>query len=179
MEEEDLADKHIEVAEDANQIKWPIKRSLFLFVLSIKHYYILDMETKKIYVVSSFGGEWEDKWEHIECAFTTKEAADKYIKDSETINDKISDELFEEVKSYLAEKEYEMQSKYYDPTTAELYKDVKQEDYDAAYDEFYELTRYELIKEKFNIEKEDYDMKEHNRDYDFVGYMKNEIELYD
>ena len=37
----------------------------------------------KIYLVTAFGGQWEDKWESPEKAFTTLEAAQKYKEQKE------------------------------------------------------------------------------------------------
>lgn len=147
-----------------------------MFVRKINIIYI--METRKIYIVYSFGGEWEDKWERNECAFMTKEAAETYIKELEELSDKISDDKWEEIKDYLAEKEWEMQCKYYDPNTAQLYDDASEDDYYAECEEFEHVTKYELIKEKFNMDKDDYDRKEYEMDYDFVGYSISETELY-
>ena len=135
------------------------------------------METKKIYVVASFGGEWDSKWSDIECAFTTKEAAEAYMSEQEALGINISDEQFEEIKTFLAEEEYELQNKFYDPMTGKLYDDVKLEDYREASEYFNNEKKYELLKEKFNIEKEDYDKKEYKVTNDFVGFMVKEVDL--
>ena len=137
------------------------------------------MDSKKIYIVYSYGGEWEDKWEHNEYAFTTKEAAEAYIKEQEESGNKIGDEQWNEIEQYLAEKELDMQCKYYDPNTAQLYENTKEEDYYAEYDEFDNITKYELVKEKFGIEKEEYDKKEYDMSYDFCGYGISEVNLHE
>lgn len=138
------------------------------------------METKKIYVVSSFGfgGYYSDKWENIECAFETKEAADAYMLEQEELGNKIDDDFFDEIKDCLAEKEYEIQCKYYDPNTTHLYKDANEEDYHAESEEFNNVTKYKIIKEKFNVNKDEYDKKVNNISSGFVGYIIREIDLY-
>ena len=86
--------------------------------------------------------------------------------------------MFDEIKDCLAEKEYEIQCKYYDPNTAHLYKDANEEDYHAESEEFNNVTKYKIIKEKFNVNKDEYDKKDNNISSGFVGYIIREIDLY-
>ena len=137
------------------------------------------MESKKIIVVYSFGGQWEDKWENLECAFLTKEAAEKYMQEQTEIQEKISDEQFDEIEEHLANIEYDIQCKYYDPTTGELYKDKTEEEWSKEYDEFEENEKYKIIQEKWGFTKEEYEKKQNDRTYDFCGYMTKEIELFE
>lgn len=137
------------------------------------------MEEKKIFVVISFGGEWEEKYEKVECAFTSKEAADKYIKENTKLHDKISDDDYYKIQEFVAPIEYDIQCKYYDPTTGELYEGKTDDEWNKEYDSFEKEGKYKLIEEKFGFTKEDVERKETDIMYDFVGYTCNEINLYD
>lgn len=137
------------------------------------------MTNKKIIVVYSFGGQWDDKWEQMECAFLTQEAAEKYMTEQTELHNKISDEQFEEISEYLANIEYDIQCKYYDPTTGELYKDKTEEEWSKEYDEFKKDEKYKIIEEKWGFTKEEYETHESDRSYDFCGYMTREIYLFE
>lgn len=138
----------------------------------------MDKEAKKITVVYSFGGQYEDKWENLECAFLKKEDADKYMEEKMSLRGKISDEKYYEIRDYLAELELEIQWKYYDPKTYELYKDKTEEDYNKAITDYEEKEKYDIIKEKYGFTKEEFDTKENDMIDEFCSYMTKEIDLY-
>lgn len=139
----------------------------------------MDKETKKITVVCSFGGQYEDKWENLECAFLKKEDADKYMEEKMSLRGKISDEKYYEIRDYLAELELEIQWKYYDPKTYELYKDKTEEDYNKAITDYQEKEKYDIINEKYGFTKEEFDTKENDMIDEFCSYMTKEIDLYE
>lgn len=135
------------------------------------------MEEKKVYAVIAYGGEWDGKWENVECVCSTPERAQVYIDEQE--KDVISDELFEEIRDHLAQVEYDLQNQYYDETSFELRDGKTEEEYDEAMNEFKEKTQYEIIKEKWNISKESYDKAENNHMYDFSGYIIKDVPYFE
>ena len=84
---------------------------------------------KKIYVVSSYGGQYEDRWEHIECAFLTREAAQNFIIEKNAIANKVDDELYDTISELICEKEEELWELFYDIHTMELLPGKSEEEY--------------------------------------------------
>lgn len=136
------------------------------------------MISRKIYIVSSYGGEYDDKWTKNEAAFTSKEAADSYVNERRNGKRFIEDDEYEEIRQYIAEKEYEMQNTFYDINTGKLFDGKSEEDYEEAYKEFEKTTKYQIIESEFGYTKEEFDWKEYSMDYDFTGYEVSELTLF-
>jgi hypothetical protein len=138
---------------------------------------------KKVYVVVSYGGQYEDKWDKNEAVFFTKEKAEKYISDMERENSKISEKKLCEVYDFISDYELEnIFDKYYyydGKNESHLREGYTDEEYYKEYDEFYENGIYKLIEEKFGFTKEEWDNATHRRDYDFCGYYIDEIPLFE
>ena len=136
------------------------------------------MKEEKIFVVYSYGGEYEDKWETIECAFTSKEKAIKYIEDREKENGAISNEKYYEIRDYIQSELCNIYYKYFDPETDEPLNENSSLEYDLKVDEFEDITKYEIIKEKFGFTKEEWDRKEDQFIWGFCGYSYKEITMF-
>lgn len=135
--------------------------------------------TKKIFIVSSYGGQYEDRWEHQECAFSTKELAQKFIDEREVLVKDIDDKTFSDIRCMLYDKEEELYETFYDVKTAKLRPGKTEEEYDDAMQKFYESDQYELIQKMYNIDKETWDVISFQHDWDFDGYDINEIDFCD
>lgn len=143
----------------------------------------LYLNMKKIFVVRSWGGEYEDSWEHMECAFATKKQANEFIKQKKS-EKKISDNVYDEIMGLVNDEEGKIYEKYYNffPNaqggTDHILKDGCTEDmYDDEYQHFYDVERYKLIKEKFGFTKEEMDVAEYDRTWNFGGYDIKEIDF--
>lgn len=130
----------------------------------------------KIYLVISYGGQYEDKWEVPEHAFSVKEDAEEYIKAKEalrviTVDDyhKISEKLYEIDDNRYAE--------YFNPNTNELLEGKDDFEYYSIYDEWMEVGRYEYIKEHYGFSKDEFDTAEHDYTYGQNYYMILEVPL--
>ena len=56
---------------------------------------------KEIYVVISYGGEYEDSWESVECAFNTKSRATNWINNRKYLSNTIGKDKFEEIENFI------------------------------------------------------------------------------
>ena len=63
---------------------------------------------KEIYVVISYGGEYDDSWESVECAFNTKSRATNWINNRKYLANTIGKDKFEEIENFIYEKEDEI-----------------------------------------------------------------------
>ena len=135
------------------------------------------MEEKKVYAVIAYGGEWEDKWESVECVCTTTERAQEYIDNS--LKNRIPDDLFDEMEEYLANEEYKIQSEFYNTQTSELIDGKSEVDYEKAINDFEIETQYEIIKEKWGISRESFDKAKHDRIYGFDGYIIEDVPYFE
>lgn len=134
---------------------------------------------KKIYVVSSYGGQYEDKWEHNECAFLTREAAQNFIIEKNAIANKVDKELYDTISEFICEKEEELWELFYDIHTMELLPGKSEEEYNKMSQDFHDNGKYNLIKIRFNIDRETWDTVEYHHDWDFCDYSIDEIDFYE
>ena len=133
---------------------------------------------KKVYVVRSYGGYWEDKWDKNEAVFSTRDKAEAFIKESEELDKKITKELYDEIEEFLNEKADEIYNKYYDEND-ELIDPTSLEAYKKEYDSFDTEGKYDLVYEKYGITRDEYDNAEDHVNYEFHGYMIDELEYYE
>lgn len=123
---------------------------------------------KKIYIVSSFGGQYEDKWDTNEAAFESRKDAEDYIE--EKTKEYLDDDTYYEIKNYLSEQESEYTKAYIDEETCDFKEGVSEDEYYEILDEFHETIKFQLLMTKFNIDKKKWENNEHLRDFDFGGY---------
>lgn len=59
---------------------------------------------KEVYVVSEYGGEYEDKWEHVVGVFSTEDLAKEYVKECKKNKGLIPREIYKKLLLELDEK---------------------------------------------------------------------------
>jgi hypothetical protein len=134
---------------------------------------------KKVFVVSSFGGEWEDKWDQIECVFTNKERMLRWIEVHDAKLNYISDEEYGDIVDAVNKELYELECKYYDFQSNKFINGKTEDDWEKAYDEYEEHGKYEFIKEKFGYTKEEFSLKDDASRNGTVGYRLEEVDFDD
>jgi hypothetical protein len=135
------------------------------------------MEKENIYLVVAYGGEWEDSWERAEKAFRSQESAQSYIDKQIALYNNVSEETWRDVCELVSQNEYDIEYDFFDMVHGGLMEGKSREDYDKAIKVFHEQTKYELVKDRFGITKEEYDIKDCNSQNDFSGYYIQEVEL--
>lgn len=137
------------------------------------------MEKDKIFVVIEYGGCYEDSWENARAAFDNYENAKKYVDDMNRIYSSVDDETYEKISDMIAEEENKIHVKYFGEDYSEyLLPNMSRDDFNKELDDFYDNGKYDLVKEKFGIDREVYMIVEENRLSDFSGYMIQEIDMF-
>ena len=135
------------------------------------------MENKKCYVVSSYGGQWEDKWEHVECVFTNEESAREYIKEMEWKMRKISNEEFDKITRFINDMYNNIYFKYFDEKTEKPLMGGAEQLMCDEQDLFEEKTKYEIIETEFGYTKDEWLAMEEMIIYDLSGYNLRKVDL--
>ena len=133
---------------------------------------------KFIYVVSSYGGEYECSWENIECAFRTRTIANNWIKNRKKLAESIGKDKFKEIEGFIHKKEDEIYRRYYNEDTDELLEGKSDKDYLSENNRFHDIEKFALIKDEFGIEKNTYDILCQIFDNDFCDYSVKKTKLY-
>lgn len=134
------------------------------------------MENKKIYVVLSVGGQYEDRWQYLECAFSNKESAQEYIDSKMERKNKITREKYDEIKRYLLTFLGAIYEKYFNEDCSAKF-DNSEEMYDKEEDEFISTTTYTIIKDVFGYDKDEFNEAESDFISDFSHYIIKELDL--
>ena len=124
---------------------------------------------KEIYVVISYGGEYDDSWESVECAFNTKSRATNWIKNRKYLANTIGKDKFEEIENFIRQKEEE---------TDELLEGKNNDDYLAECNKFHDNGKFVLIENEFGIDKKTYEILEQIFDTSFTDYYIMKTKLY-
>lgn len=135
------------------------------------------MENKKIYVVLSVGGQYEDRLQYLECAFTNKESAQEYIDSKMERKSELTREKYEEIKKYLLTFLDAIYDKYFNEDCSAKF-DNSEEMFDKEEDEFISTTTYTIVKEVFGYDKEEFDEAESDYISDFSHYIVKEVTLF-
>ena len=133
---------------------------------------------KKVYIVRSYGGDYEDRWDRNEAAFQSKEKAEEYIKDCEEYDKKVSKELYDEIENVVNDYAQRIYDKYFDEND-ELIDPSSLDAYKNEYDKFDTEGKYDVIWEKYHITQKEYDNAEDRITYDFYGYSIDEIDYFE
>ena len=129
-----------------------------------------------IYLVISYGGQYEDNWEIPEHAFRVKKDAEEYIKAKEALR-VISIDDYHKIAEELYAIDDNLYAEYYNINTNELLEGKDEDEYYRLYDEWMDVKRYEYIKEHYGFSREEFDCAEHDYTYGQNYYMINEIPL--
>lgn len=135
------------------------------------------MENKKIYVVLSVGGQYEDRWQYLECAFTNKESAQEYVDSKLEKKGKITRKKYNEIKKYLLTFQDAIYDKYFNEDCSAKF-DNSEEMYDKEEDEFINNKTYTIIKDVFGYDKDEFDEAESDFISDFSHYIVKEVTLF-
>ena len=133
---------------------------------------------KEIYVVISYGGEYDDSWESVECAFNTKSRATNWINNRKYLANTIGRKKFEEIENFIYEKEDEIYNRYYNEETDELLEGKNNDDYLAECNKFHDNGKFVLIEKEFGIDKKTYEILEQIFDTSFTDYYIMKTKLY-
>ena len=133
---------------------------------------------KEIYVVISYGGEYDDSWESVECAFNTKSRATNWIKNRKYLANTIGEDKFKEIENFIYEKEDEIYNRYYNEETDELLEGKNDDDYRAEFNKFNDNVKFVLIENEFGIDKKTYEILEQIFDTSFTDYYIMKTKLY-
>ena len=133
---------------------------------------------KEIYVVISYGGEYDDSWESVECAFNTKSRATNWINNRKYLANTIGKDKFEEIENFIYEKEDEIYNRYYNEETDELLEGKNDDDYRAECNKFHDNVKFALIENEFGIDKKSYEILEQIFDTSFTDYYIMKTKLY-
>ena len=133
---------------------------------------------KEIYVVISYGGEYDDSWESVECAFNTKSRATNWINNRKYLANTIGKDKFEEIENFIYEKEDEIYNRYYNEETDELLEGKNNDDYLAECNKFHDNLKFVLIENEFGIDKKTYEILEQIFDTSFTDYYIMKTKLY-
>lgn len=135
------------------------------------------MKNNKCYVVSSYGGQCEDKWEHVECVFTNEESAREYIKEMEWKMRKISNEEFDKITRFINDMYNNIYFKYFDENTGKPLVDGAEQLMCDEQDLFEDKTKYEIIESEFGYRKDEWLSMEDMMIYDLSGYNLRKVDL--
>ena len=133
---------------------------------------------KEIYVVISYGGEYDDSWESVECAFNTKSRATNWINNRKYLANTIGRKKFEEIENFIHQKEDEIYNRYYNEETDELLEGKNNDDYLAECNKFHDNGKFVLIEKEFGIDKKTYEILEQIFDTSFTDYYIMKTKLY-
>ena len=133
---------------------------------------------KEIYVVISYGGEYEDSWESVECAFNTKSRATNWINKRKYLANTIGKDKFKEIENFIRQKEDEIYNRYYNEETDELLEGKNNDDYLAECNKFHDNVKFVLIENEFGIDKKTYEILEQIFDTSFTDYYIIKTKLY-
>lgn len=136
-------------------------------------------QTKSVWVVTLHGGQYDDKWDHIEAVFMNRAEAEAYAEDGNKSLKEVDYGKYTEIEEYISEMEEQYLDKYLDEDGCPKGKSPEErKDYKEALDKFYHETQYELIKEKFGIDKDEYNKMKDIITYDVCFYWVTEQTLY-
>lgn len=139
----------------------------------------MEQENKhRILVVIEYGGEYEDSWEDVICAFEDYESAKEYTDKMKKMYSAIDEKTYSEITDMLGSEEEKIADKYYVLNSIELLPGMKESDYYKELEDFQKNGKYDLIKKNFGIDRETFDFVEMKRTYCFSGYMIKEIDLF-
>lgn len=133
---------------------------------------------KYVYVVISFGGEYDSSYENVECAFITKTMAKNWIENRKSIASSIGKEKFHDIERFIYEKEDEIYRNYYNEDTDTLKEGKTDNEYLSECNKFHDIQKYTFLKDNFNISKEEYDIACQIFDDNFCDYQIQKIKLY-
>ena len=133
---------------------------------------------KEIYVVISYGGEYDGSWETVECAFNTKSRATNWINNRKYLANTIGKDKFEEIENFIRQKEDEIYNRYYNEETDELLEGKNDDDYLAECNKFHDNGKFVLIEKEFGIDKKTYEILEQIFDTSFTDYYIMKTKLY-
>ena len=133
---------------------------------------------KEIYVVISYGGEYDDSWESVECAFNTKSRATNWINNRKYLANTIGKDKFKEIENFIYGKEDEIYNRYYNEETDELLEGKNNDDYLAECNKFHDNVKFVLIENEFGIDKKTYEILEQIFDTSFTDYYIMKTKLY-
>ena len=132
----------------------------------------------RILVVIEYGGEYEDSWEEVACAFEDYDSAKEYTDKMKKMYSSIDEKTYSEITDMLESEEEKIADKYFVLNSIELLPGMKESDYYKELNDFQKNGKYELIKKNFGIDRETFDFVEMKRTYCFSGYMIKEIDLF-
>lgn len=132
----------------------------------------------RIFVVIEYGGEYEDSWQKVVCAFEDYDSAKEYTDKMKKMYSAIDEKTYSEITDMLESEEEKIADKYFVLNSIELLPGMKESDYSKELNDFQKNGKYELIKKNFGIDRETFDFVEKKRTYCFSGYMIKEIDLF-
>lgn len=128
----------------------------------------------KIFIVIEYGGQYEDSYEHVICAFDDYGSAKEYTDKMKKMYSSVNEDTFNEIERVLSIEEDKIYAKYFG---YDVIQKPNIEDYENEINKFHEKTKFEIVENMFGIDKETYIKIKAKRDFDFCGYNIKEIEL--
>ena len=114
----------------------------------------------RILVVIEYGGEYEDSWEKVACAFEDYDSAKEYTDKMKKMYSAIDEKTYSEITDMLESEEEKIADKYFVLNSIELLPGMKESDYSKELNDFQKNGKYELIKKNFGIDRETFDFVE-------------------
>lgn len=132
---------------------------------------------KTIYLVEASVDWSETTW--TECAFETKEDAQKYIDDYNSQLNNMSEELYEKIADAVGDEEAKIDDKYYeDLDMDELRPGMSEDDYNKEFEEWDNNGKRKFVENKFGVNYDDFLLQEDKTSGNLKSYYITETKLY-
>lgn len=135
------------------------------------------MAEKTIYLVEASIDWSETTW--TECAFDTKEKAQKYIDDYNKQLNNMSEELYNKVADAVGKEEEKVDNKYYESLDMDsLRPGMSEDEYNKEYDEWVDGGRRKFVEDTFGVSYDDFLIQEDKASGNLKSYYITETKLY-
>ena len=96
----------------------------------------------KIFIVIEYGGQYEDSYEHVICAFDDYGSAKEYTDKMKKMYSSVNEDTFNEIERVLSIEEDKINAKYFGD---DVIKKPNIGDYENEINKFHEKTKFEIV----------------------------------